>query len=175
MIARLQVKEVAGYDEDVVFLVVPDESNFGKWVPIVLGTCTLVHVINVIKESEMDLDFNTLGNSTPCAAVIAMRHDRETPSEGDGGADMPEKKGVDTVVKMGGSACVGPFQTEILEGKISQAPMYDTHVMGNTLRASGTEAGQGASTTPLGCRVLHTYMTMTGWPQTNIHSGAKYD
>ena len=30
VIARLQVREVAGYDEDVIFLVVPDESNFGK-------------------------------------------------------------------------------------------------------------------------------------------------
>ena len=28
VIVRLQVKEVAGYDEDVVFLVVPDESSF---------------------------------------------------------------------------------------------------------------------------------------------------
>ena len=54
VIARLQVREVAGYDEDVVFLVVPDGSNFGKRVPIVIGTCTLARVINVIKESEMD-------------------------------------------------------------------------------------------------------------------------
>ena len=30
VIARLQVKEVAGYDEDVVFLVVPDGLTFGK-------------------------------------------------------------------------------------------------------------------------------------------------
>ena len=30
VITRLQVREVAGYDEDVVFLVVPDESAFGK-------------------------------------------------------------------------------------------------------------------------------------------------
>ena len=37
-----------------MFLVVPDGSNFGKWVPIVIGTCTLARVINVIKESEMD-------------------------------------------------------------------------------------------------------------------------
>ena len=63
VIARLQVKEVAGYDEDVVFLVVPDGSNFGKRVPIVLGTCTLACVINVIKESEMDQI------STPWATV----------------------------------------------------------------------------------------------------------
>ena len=63
MIARLQVKEVAGYDEDVVFLVVPDESAFGKRVPLVIGTCTLARVINVIKESEMDKI------STPWATV----------------------------------------------------------------------------------------------------------
>ena len=30
VITRLQVKGVAGYDEDIVFLVVPDGSNFGK-------------------------------------------------------------------------------------------------------------------------------------------------
>ena len=54
VIARLQVKEVTGYDEDVVFLVVPNGSNFGKQVPIVIGSCTLARVINVIKESEMD-------------------------------------------------------------------------------------------------------------------------
>ena len=51
------------------------------------------------------------------------------PSEGEGGADAPEKKGVDTVVEMGSSAHVGPFKTEILEGRISQAPMCDTHIM----------------------------------------------
>ena len=38
---RLQVKEVAGYDKDVVFLVVPDGSTFGKRVPLVIGICML--------------------------------------------------------------------------------------------------------------------------------------
>ena len=51
---RLQVKKVTGYDEDVVFLVVLDESAFSKRVPLVIGMCTLARVINVIKESEMD-------------------------------------------------------------------------------------------------------------------------
>ena len=51
------------------------------------------------------------------------------PLEGERGAKAPEKKGVDAVVEMGSSAHVGPFQTEILEGKISQAPVCDTHVM----------------------------------------------
>ena len=41
VIVRLQVKEVAGYDEDVVFLVVPDGSAFSRRVSLVIGTCTL--------------------------------------------------------------------------------------------------------------------------------------
>ena len=54
MIMRLQVKEVAGYDEDVVFLVIPNQSTFSSQVPLVLGTCTLGRIINIIKESELD-------------------------------------------------------------------------------------------------------------------------
>ena len=54
VIVRLQVKEVAGYDKGIVFLVVPDGSAFGKRVLLVIGTCTLAQVINVIKESEID-------------------------------------------------------------------------------------------------------------------------
>ena len=42
VIVRLQVKEVVGYNEDVIFLVVPDDSTLGKRVPIVIGTCMLV-------------------------------------------------------------------------------------------------------------------------------------
>ena len=41
VIGRLQVKEVERYDEDVVFLVVPDEPSFSRRVPLVIGTCML--------------------------------------------------------------------------------------------------------------------------------------
>ena len=54
VILRVQVPGVAGYDEDVVFLVVSDESNFGRRVPFVVGTCTISRLINVIHESEID-------------------------------------------------------------------------------------------------------------------------
>ena len=54
VILRMQVWEIAGYDEDVVFLVVPDESEFGWRVPLVIGTCTIGRIINVIWESEID-------------------------------------------------------------------------------------------------------------------------
>ena len=63
IIVRLQVKEVVGYDEDVVFLVIPDESAFSSRVPLVIGTCMLGCIINIIKESELDQI------STPWATV----------------------------------------------------------------------------------------------------------
>ena len=41
IILYVQVREIAGYDEDVVFLMVPDESEFDRRVPLVIGTCTI--------------------------------------------------------------------------------------------------------------------------------------
>ena len=37
VILRVQVKEIASYDEDIVFLVVPDKSEFSQGVPIMIG------------------------------------------------------------------------------------------------------------------------------------------
>ena len=54
MILRAQVKEIMGHNEDVVFLVMPDKSEFAWCLPIMIGTCTLGRIVNVIKESEMD-------------------------------------------------------------------------------------------------------------------------
>ena len=55
IILRVQVKEIVGYDEDVIFLIVPDGSEFSKRVLLVIGTCMVGHVVNVIKESELDI------------------------------------------------------------------------------------------------------------------------
>ena len=54
VILHMQVRENARYDEDVVFLMVPDESEFGCRVPLVTGTCMIGRIINVIWESEID-------------------------------------------------------------------------------------------------------------------------
>ena len=48
VILQVQVSEIAGYDEDIVFLVVPDESEFSRCVPLVIGTCML-EIVNVIR------------------------------------------------------------------------------------------------------------------------------
>ena len=54
VILCIQVWGITGYDEDAVFLVVPNESDFGQRVPLVMGTCTISRLINVICESEID-------------------------------------------------------------------------------------------------------------------------
>ena len=63
VILHVQVREIIRYDEDVVFLMVPDNSEFGHRVPLVIGTCTIGRIINVIRESEIDC------LSTPWATV----------------------------------------------------------------------------------------------------------
>ena len=48
------MEAVQGYNEDQIALVVPDLLNFVAWVPIILGTPTISHVVNVMKEKEVD-------------------------------------------------------------------------------------------------------------------------
>ena len=50
----VQVDGVQGYDKDQIALVIPDLSNFAGRVPIILGTLTISHIVNVIKEKEID-------------------------------------------------------------------------------------------------------------------------
>ena len=48
IILHMQVWGIVGYDKDAVFQVVPDESDFGQRVPLVVGTCIISRMINVI-------------------------------------------------------------------------------------------------------------------------------
>ena len=54
IIIQVQVDRVQGYDEDQIALVVPDLSNFVARIPVILGTPTINHVINVLKEKEIN-------------------------------------------------------------------------------------------------------------------------
>ena len=105
-------------------------------------------------------------NSTLGTALIATCRDRGNALRR--GAGAPEKNGVDTVIEMGSSAHVGSFQTEILEGKISQAPACDAHVMVTPVGRVESKQDRGRQLPP-GLQVLHTYMTiMAGCKQIPI-------
>ena len=51
---------------------------------------------------------------------------------------------------------MGQFQTEILEGKISQASVHDTHVMVTPMGYAELKQGRACQLTP-GLQVLHAY------------------
>ena len=54
VIVWVQVDGVQGYNEAQIALVIPDESKFVEWVPVILGTPTISHIMNVMKEREID-------------------------------------------------------------------------------------------------------------------------
>ena len=45
---------VQGYDEDQIVLAIMDESKFAEQIPIILGTPTIGHVVNVMMERGID-------------------------------------------------------------------------------------------------------------------------
>ena len=54
VVFRMQIEGIPSYNEEQVTLVVDDESAFARKVPIILGTLMLHHVVNCMKESEME-------------------------------------------------------------------------------------------------------------------------
>ena len=161
VIARLQVKEVAEYDEYVVFLVIPDQSTFSRWVPIMLGTCTLGRIINSIKEIELDqlvMPWATIR----LAQLLSQRGwVEDTSQEGTvGGQEDDNVEEINVVVGLKDSVYVGPFQMEILKGKVKEPPTCDAHVIITPVRYSEVKKGQ-AHLLPLGLQVLHAYFTLT--------------
>ena len=54
IIVWVQVDRVQDYDEDQIALVNPDESKFVEQVPIILASPTISHVVNIMKEREIN-------------------------------------------------------------------------------------------------------------------------
>ena len=54
IIVWVQVDGVQAYDENQIALAISDELKFAEWILVLLGTCTISHVMNVMKEREID-------------------------------------------------------------------------------------------------------------------------
>ena len=121
VILQVQVNEIAGYDEDVVFLVVPDESKFSWCVSLMIGTCTLGRIVNVIKESELDRLSTSLAMMRASHLLSRWGTVVEDPGmAGDGPAEegttspeYPTSQEVDEPVFMKENVRLGLFQTQI--------------------------------------------------------------
>ena len=160
VILRIQVWGIAGYDEDAVFLVVPDESDFGWRVPLVVGTCTIGRMINVIRESEIDnlaTQWSTMRVarllSCQLGAAIPTSEGAEALVEGASGGFL--EGNIDELVTVQESVHLGPSQTEIIEGWVKPLLGYTSHVMITPLRAEGQPLE--TKLLPLGLHILHAY------------------
>ena len=119
------MSEIAGYDEDVIFLVDADESDFSICVPLVVWMCILGRIINVIKGSEIDrmstpwVIARTSSLLSRCGMVVLLTdgmgctlvQGEAMTSEGLADQEINEP------VLMRKSMKLRPFQMEILEGK----------------------------------------------------------
>ena len=158
----MQVWEITGYDEDIVFLMVPDESEFSWRVPLVIGTCTIGQIINVIWESEIDY-LSMLWATARMAQLLSCQKSTavlapgsvETQSEGASGG--PKEVDMDELVTVRESVCLGPFQTKIIEGRIKPLLGDTAHIMVTLLKVG---EGQLRDSRPLPpeLHVLHVYM-----------------
>ena len=54
IVIQVQVDGVQSYHKDQIALVILDMSDFMAQVPIILGTPMISHVVNMIKEKEID-------------------------------------------------------------------------------------------------------------------------
>ena len=155
------MSEIAGYDEDVIFLVVTDESDFSRHVPLVIGTCTLGRIVNAIKESEIDR------LSTPWArartssllsrcGMATLDGAGSALMEGAMASEDSADQEIDEPVLMRESIKLEPLQTEILKGKTKTQLGEITHVMVVPLKA-GEVQRSGAQPLPPGLHVLHTH------------------
>ena len=114
VILHVQVREIAGYDEDVLFLVVPDESEFGRRVPLVTMTCTIGRIINIIWESEIDhlsMPWATarMAQLLSCQKSTSVLTSGSVEAQSEGVSRGPQEVEVDELVTVGESLCLGPF------------------------------------------------------------------
>ena len=114
IILRVQVQEIAGYDEDVVFLMVPDESEFGWRVPLVIGTCTIGRIINVIWASEIDhlsmpWAMARVAQLLCCQKSTAILIPGSADTQAEGASEGPQEVDVDELVMVRQSVHLRPF------------------------------------------------------------------
>ena len=97
-----------------------------------------------------------MGNFSPGVVVVAMCHDRESHQD----KNTACHDAMDEVIKMKDNVRVGPFQAEILKGRVTQAPAQDAHVMVVPIRHADMVCGK-ARPLPPGLQVLHVYTMLT--------------
>ena len=129
----------------------------------------LTQVINVIKESEMD-KISTPWATVHLAQLLLWHVMTEESPRGKMAAwqDAPATDEMDEIIEMKDNVHVGPFQAEILKGRIARVSAHDIHIMVVPIRCTNVESGKACPLCP-GLQVLHAYtMLSAGSKQVSI-------
>ena len=145
------------------FLWYPMSPSLAIGSPLVIWTCTIGRIINIIRESEIDhlctswatARMAQLLSCQKSVAVFTLGNVGEARSEGASGG--PQEVDMDELVMVRESVHLGPFQTEIIEGWVR--PLFGdmAHMMITLLKAGEGQLWE-ARPLPLGLHILHTYV-----------------
>ena len=125
-----------------------------------MGTCTISRLIKVIRESKID-SLAMLWSTMRVVQLLSCQLDMAIPASG--GAEIPDEGAsggspegsIDELVMVQESICLGPFQTEIIEGQVKPLLRSTSYVMITPLKAEGQP--QETKPLPLGLHILHAY------------------
>ena len=128
---------VQGYDEDQIALVIPDELKFAEQVPLILGTPTISHIVNVMKEREIDALTTPLANAR-VAHLLSMHRAMTTLLE-DQTLKSANPNGYDEVVFMRNAEIIEAFSSWVISVKAEKA--YTGECINVMTQALQTEDG----------------------------------
>ena len=146
---------VQGYDKDQVDLVVPDPTDFGSWVLVILGKSTINWIINVIKESEIDQLLVSL-NGLRIAHLLAC-HWAELSIESETAANWTmDLTNLNRAVKMIKKEGICAFLSKIIYAQLK------TTCLGSNMHVMMKALGEGNGSHLLHrLNILSTYTEMT--------------
>ena len=110
---------VQGYDEDQIALVIPDELKFMEQIPVILGTPTISHIINVMKEKEIDALAMPWVNAR--VAHLLSVHRAVATVVGDETTERINPNGYDEVVILTNMETIDAFSSHIISIKVEKA------------------------------------------------------
>ena len=156
IIIWVQVDGVQGYDKDQIAPVIPDLSNFVVRVPVILGTPTISHVINVMKDKDIDALAMPLVN-TWVAYLLAVWW--VTATMEDGKPKESDPSGYDEIVTTKNVETIDAFSFWVIHGKTKTAHRGEgINVMTQALHVED-------GSLPQGLRVQNVYV--------ELHNGSK--
>ena len=155
VIIRVQVEGVKDYDEDQVALVIPDLTSFGSRVLVTLGTPTIIWIVNIIKESEIDelsVSLHGLRIShllAGCQVELSLKNDITARS-------IPDPTSINEAVKMTKQEEIEASSSQIVHGHTK------TVLWGNSMYVMTQAPEKGEKPClPHGLCMASTYTEMT--------------